>query len=317
MAHLPPVVYEWLRTQHGVVSVEQLAIAGVSRGDLKRLVTTGELRGALRGVYRSPVAPVDELSRCAEVCIARRDLAISGPTAARLHGVRRVAGDKRIHVLAPPASNPAIARWVVPYRTAAIDSDLEVVRRPDGIRLTTPARTAFDLTRHLSDDALLSVIEQTIAEHGVGAQDLYALADRWMTRGRPWIRTFVRQLDRRLPGGAADSDPEIRVANGLRARGVRGLVRQHKLVLPGGRPASFDLAVPELNWAIEVDRHPAHEESSGVASDERRDTAAEAIGWTVSRITAADYELRLAARLDELAASYHQLRQLALSQRSA
>jgi very-short-patch-repair endonuclease len=228
-----------------------------------------------------------------------------------------MSSDRRIHVLSPPSSNPARARWVVPYRTVALDRHLEVVERPDGIRVTTPARTAFDLTRHLPDDDLLSVIEQTIAEHGASAEDLYSLADRWMSRGRPWINSFVRQLDRRLPGGAAESDPEIRVGNALRARGVRGLVRQHELVLPGHRPARFDLAVPELQWAIEVDRHPAHEESAGVAGDERRDTASEAIGWTVSRITATDYQHRFAERLDELAAHYQLLRQLAMSQRTA
>jgi very-short-patch-repair endonuclease len=317
MAHLPPEAYARLRTQHGVISAEQLAIAGISRGALKRLVKSGELRGGLRGVYRSPVAPVDELSRCAEVCLAHPDIAIGGPTGGRVHSFRRVSSDRRIHVLAPPASNPAVARWVVPYRTAAIEWNLEVVQRDDGIRVTTPARTAFDLTRHLPPNDVLSVIEQAIAEHGVRAQDLYAMADRWTSRGRPWITTFVRQLDRRLPGGAADSHPEIRVGNALRSRGVRGLVRQHRLILPGHRRASFDLAVPELRWAIEVDRHPTHVESAGVASDERRDTASEAIGWTVSRITRADYEHRFAARIDELAAHYHHLRQLAMSQRSA
>ena len=108
-----------------------------------------------------------------------------------------------MYVITPPAANPAIAPWVIPYRTAAIDLERDVIQRSDGIRLTSPARTALDLTRFLTADQLLSVIEQVMSDHGVTERDLRAVAADWVSPGRPWIKLFFRQLGRRLPGGPA------------------------------------------------------------------------------------------------------------------
>ncbi len=94
------------------------------------------------------------------------------------------------------------------------------------------------------------------------------------------------------------------MANALQRRGVHGLVRQLPIELPGYGTARFDLAVPRLKWAIEIDAHPTHEESLGRLRDRRRDAAATAEGWLTSRIDRDTYEFGLAARLDELLAQY-------------
>ena len=91
-------------------SVEQLLAAGFTRRQLKRLEEAGAIVAGLRRTYRSPSVPFDELARCAMVCLANPDLTIAGPTAGRLWGFRRLPADQRIHVIAPPASNPAVAR---------------------------------------------------------------------------------------------------------------------------------------------------------------------------------------------------------------
>ncbi len=119
MATLNPLAHALLARQHGVASTRQLLDTGISVRRLQRLQHEGSLDLVLRGAYRTPSAPLTEPARCAAVCSARPDVAIAGPTAGRLWGFRRLPSDQRIHVLAPPASNPAIARWVVPYRTAA------------------------------------------------------------------------------------------------------------------------------------------------------------------------------------------------------
>jgi hypothetical protein len=301
--HLSPAIHRLFTTQHGVASVDQLVAAGCTRRQLKRLEAAGAIVAGLRRTYRSPSVPFDELARCASVCLANPELTISGPTAGRLWGFRRLPADRRIHVIAPPASNPAIAEWVVPYRTAAIH-DHDIVERGDGIRVTSRARTAFDLTRWLANDDLLSVIEQALHDGGLAEQHMWETAADWLTPGRPWARRFVRQLDRRLPGGAAESHPEVKVASALSQRGVRGLQRQWSIHLPGYGPARFDLAVPELCWAIEVDVHPTHRQTLGATSDHRRDLAARSIGWFVTRIGAERYELHFDSTLDALVDEY-------------
>ncbi len=308
MAHLSAQAHALLARQHGVASTQQLLESGLSARQLQRLQHHGGLELVLRGVYRTPSSPITELSRCAAVCAAHPDVAIAGPTAGRLWGFRRLPPDHRIHVIAPRASNPAIARWVVPYRTNARHED-DTVERDDGIRVTSRARTAFDLARWLRSDDLLSVIEQAAHDGHLRDDQFLEVAVDWLSPRRPWARAFLRALDRRLPGGPAESHPEVRVAEALGAVGVRGLVRQHRIDLPGHGDVRFDLAIPELLWAIEVDLHPRHRETMGITSDARRDRAAGTIGWTTSRITKAQYEDHFNETIAEIAVVYTDLRQ--------
>ena len=92
------------------------------------------------------------------------------------------------------------------------------------------------------------------------------------------------------------------MADALRSAGVRGLVRQHRIRLPGYGEARFDLAVPDLRLAIEVDLHPRHRETLGMASDTARDRSASAIGWHTARITKAQYTVRFNETIAEIAA---------------
>jgi very-short-patch-repair endonuclease len=70
---------------------------------------------------------------------------------------------------------------------------------------------------------------------------------------------------------------------------VKGLVRQHRIDLPGYGAARFDLALPLFRWALEVDVFPTHAETIGRQRDARRDAAALRCGWTVRRIPAEEY----------------------------
>lgn len=287
--HLNEEAHRLFAAQHGVASVQQLEQAGLSRRQLKRLEAHGAIVRVHNEAYRTPSVVLDELARCAAVCLARPRTVIAGPTAGRVWGLRRLPRDHRVHVLAPPASHPCVARWVVPYRTDAFH-ERDVVTRSDGIRVTSRARTALDLARWLGPDDLLSVIEQVIHDGRLAEGELVEVVADWLSPRRPWASMFLRQLDRRLPGSAAESHPEVRVADALTRLGVSGLVRQYRIHLPGYGPARFDLAVPELRWAIEVDVHPRHHETAGRVSDELRDRAALEIGWHTSRIDRSSYE---------------------------
>lgn len=303
MAHLTQQAHRLFATQHGVASVEQLLHAGLSRSQLKRLESVGAIVRIHNGAYRSPSVALDELGRCVAVCVARPRVVVAGPTAGRLWNLRRLPPDHRIHVLAPPASHPCVAPWVRAYRTEAFH-DRDVVVRDDGIRLTSRARTALDLARWLAPDDLLSVIEQVMHDGRLDESELVEVAADWMSPQRPWVTKFLRQLDRRLPGGPAESHPEVRVAESLSRLGVVGLVRQYPIDLPGYGRARFDLAVPHLRWAIEIDVHPHHLESAGRSADRRRDAAARAIGWETSRIERAAYEHRFTESIVSVLSEY-------------
>jgi hypothetical protein len=303
VAHLTPSAHRLFATQHGVASIDQLLDADLSRAQLKRLESVGNLIRVHNGVYRSPSVAFDEQSRCAAVCLARPLVVVAGPTAGRLWRLRRLPADPRVHVLAPPASHPFVAPWVRPYRTEAFH-DHDVVERTDGIRVTSRARTALDLARWLEPGDLLSVIEQVMHDGNLEEGDLFATVADWLSPRRPWTRKFVCQLDRRLPGGAAESHPEVRVARALTRLGVRGLVRQYAIGLPGYGRARFDLAVPTLRWAIEVDVHPYHRETDGRRADRTRDECARSIGWETSRLDRDTYEHRFSESMISLHAEF-------------
>ena len=303
MNHLTPAVLDVFERQHGIATAATLHEAGISAHGLRTLVSCGTLRPILRGAYRLPAVPFTAEARCAAVCAAHPEVAVAGPTAGRLWGLRRLPRDHRIHVLAPPASHPSIARWVVPYRTQAF-RPVDVERRPDGIAITSRARTALDLARHLPPSDLLSVIEQVMHDGRLSDADMREVALEWLSPQRPWLRRYLRTLDRRLGGGAAESHHETALGDALAAAGIRGLVRQHWIDLPGYGPARFDLAIPRLRWAIEIDVFPTHQETAGRLRDAERDRAALAIDWRVDRVGEDDLGPRQAdtvVRLQDIA----------------
>ncbi len=171
MAIFTTEALEFLRTHHGIATAAELQRCGMSSPAVRSLIESGNLAAVLKGVYRIPAVTLDEAARCAAVCAAHPTLAISGPTAGRLWGLRRLPRDHRIHVLAPPASHPSIAPWVVAYRTAAVHP-CDVVQRPDGINVTSRARTALDLARFVPPTDLLSIIEQVIRDGDLHEDEL-------------------------------------------------------------------------------------------------------------------------------------------------
>jgi len=197
-------------------------------------------------------------------------------------GFRRLPRDERIHVLAPPASHPTIAPWVTPYRTSAFHLD-DLVVRADGIIVTSRPRTAFDLARTVGSRDLLSIIEQVMADGGHDADEMRSVAIDWLSPRRPWARRYLQVLDRRLPGHPAESHLEAVLGDALVAAGVRGLERQFWIDLPGYGPARFDLALPAIRLAIEVDGFPTHRETDGRRRDASRDIAAHQLEWSVTR----------------------------------
>jgi very-short-patch-repair endonuclease len=187
----------------------------------------------------------------------------------------------------------------VPYRTAAFRPE-DVICRPDGIAITTRARTALDLARVVSERDLLSIIEQVMHDGQLDDGDLRDVAIDWMSPQRPWIRRFLELLDGRLRGGPAESHGEVVLGDALAAAGLVGIERQYRIDLPGYGPARFDLAVPSIRLAIEIDLHPTHAETAGRDRDAARDAAAVQLGWAVERVLDADFGPQLGATTQRL-----------------
>lgn len=278
MPHFDRQTLSWLRDHHATVSSAALQRAGIDLHERKHLVRTGVVARVVDGGYVFTGAEPTELARCAALCTSRPHLVVAGPTAGRLWGIRRSPTDGLVHVIAPPSSHPCVAPWVRAYRTSLL-CDEEIVDRRDGVRVTSPPRTAVDLTRYVGRDAVSSVIEDVLHRGLCTVSSLHRTAERLATPGRPWARRFLAVLQGRCPGPAAASDGERLVFEALVARGVRDVERQVRVELPGYGPARFDIAVRQIKLAIEIDLHPEHATPAGIANDNLRDHCAAAAGW--------------------------------------
>lgn len=303
MPYVSPAVHRLFATQHGVASLTQLLATGLGLRQIEHLEKSGTIVSAARGAYRTPSAPVTELSRCATWCLARPHVAIAGVTAGRLWQFRQLPHDQRVHLIAPRSSNPStVSAGVVTYHTNAI-RPADIIERSDGIRITSRARTAMDLGRTLGPAAHRSVIEQAAHDGRIARDQLLAVGAEFVAY-RPWVARYLDIVLDRIEGDA-ESHAELRVGEALRARGMVGLVRQFELTTQG-RTIRFDLAIPGCRWAVEVDVFPTHRQSSGILADTRRDELARRAGWIVDRISERDYNQRFDQTIDRVVTRFRE-----------
>ncbi len=282
MSRLDRQSMAWLRSHNQAISNSQLFDNGVSLGQRKRLVANEQIRRVLHGAYLAGSAEPDERMLQSALCLAHPELVIAGPCAGRHWHLRFMPDDGLVHAIAPPASHPCSEPWVRVYRTPLLDPE-DVVTLSDGRRVTSPPRTAVDLARYVTPSALASINEHVLSLRYCSEEGLRRCAERLDTPGRPWVRRYLRVLAGRLPGAPSESHGELNVLGEFLRRGVRDIVRQFPITLPGYGPARFDLSVPELLWAFEADLHPSHWTPEGIAKDQARDAAAAALGWVTRR----------------------------------
>lgn len=294
----------WAATHHNTLSTIVLRSCGVTKAQQHRLVNEGILERITDGVYRFTGSLPTELTLCRAACSHRSGLVVAGPTAGRIWKSRRMPYDHLVHVIAPPASHPITAPWLVPYRTSMLDPG-DITYREDGIAVTSPPRTAVDLSRWLSADDLRSVIDQYVHEGKGTAATMRRIAEQLNTRGRPWARRFLDVLDDRAAGRPPESHGESLVLAELRARGLADVQAQRWLDLPGWGRIRLDAAVDRIRWGIEIDGHGDHFTEIGGARDRDRDLVCDAIGWRVSRVATLSLNNSFRTSIDRLMAVYH------------
>jgi hypothetical protein len=164
--------------------------------------------------------------------------------------------------------------------------DADIVDRVDGIRVTTPPRTYFDIARHVDDLRLESIAEQMIDLELCTFSRLEAVVTRLAAAGRPGGRRAMRVLHRRPADRATvDSHLELLLLRHLEWAGVEGLVVQPEVVLPSGRVIHPDLGLPAIGFYIEVDHHTWHGSREARDRDTERDRQLRLTGAVVERVT--------------------------------
>ena len=298
-----PTVLSLYRQQYGVVSGEQLRQAGLTRSQIERAVTERQLLGVHGGVYRLASTPESFEGRCLAANLADEELSISHQSAARLLGIRQMR-DARFNVTVGHGRHPVVAGDVRVHRSGVLDPT-HFRTRPDGIRLTSPARTMFDLAKVVGPDRLESALEHALQLDLTTMPEVWAMTRQMACQGRPGSGRFVRLMNSR-PGWLkpVDSNLELMLERALIQAGLPRPVRQYGLRLRNAVTIHPDLAWPDVRFAVEVDHVTWHGGIVPVMDDAARDRQVRLVDWEVERVTDREFTTRLDAVVRDIVTLY-------------
>ena len=304
-----PALAQWLRTHHGIVTRATLLGLGISRSAIEAMLGVGQLVVVYEGVYRYAAAPDTFLSRCTAMSAADPRLVICCGGAGQLWEYRRT-GRIGLHVTST-STGVSLGDGTVVHRCPVMPPD-HVHLRADGIRVTSPARTVFDIAKHVAPRDLESVIEQGLRRAQFDIPTLYGVGRLLCRKGRSGSRLFGQVLTSRPAWRRpVDSHPELVLLAAMATRGVH-LQTQVKLMLPNGPTIHPDLGDPSVGFYIEIDDFEWHGGRIESTNDDRRDRRVRLGGGRVERVSTDEIDHLTPELLDELVAAYRQQRSVSL-----
>jgi hypothetical protein len=219
----------------------------------KGLLTPADLRSKawkqlFHGVYSDAELTFTHAERCALFAhyVLRQRGVIAGRSAVLLHTEPQSRDVERpIEVIVPRKSQVRRGNAIV--HLGDVPADDVCVR--DGIRVTTPARTCWDLAQWLDIVEAVVLVDVFVARRLVDTAQLLEMA-RSQTGSRGW-RKLVRVAE--LVDGGSQSHPESRLRVRLVLAGVPQPVTQYVVMHDGRFVARTDLAWPDQKVAVEYD----------------------------------------------------------------
>jgi very-short-patch-repair endonuclease len=264
------------RRQHGIVARAQLLTIGLGRRAIELRVANGRLHLVHRGVYAVGHEVVSREGRWMAAVLGGGPGAVLSHASAAAHlGIRPsdavttdITTDRRLR------SRPGLR-----FHYCVLPADEVTVA--DGIPVTTPARTLFDLAGVVPLAQLQRAGKEAEVKRLWGQLSLPDLLERHPGRpGAGAIRAVIETPDR----GVTRNDVEEALA---------ALVRRARLPHPlfntplklGSRFMEPDCMWPEQRVIVEVDGYETHGTRDSFESDRARDRALTAAGWLVIRVT--------------------------------
>lgn len=266
-----------------LVTDDEVERLGLSPRATRGRVRAGELHRMLPGVLSTVGPPYDVAQRELALCLSLPEAVLSHHSAAGYWGLRRAPKD-RVDITVPKGTFVRDREATVHFSTQLPDH--HVVDLVDGARVTSVARTVFDLGGVLDEVSHLSVIEdarnrELCTDFELG--EVYAdLCGRGRRGSAAWQR--LAHLTARLARPPM-SHLELELQEALVAGGLPPAVQQHAVVLPTGRTVLLDLAYVDRRLDVEVDHSRWHSTAAAVEADKVRDLQLTVIGWEHMRFT--------------------------------
>ncbi|SEH67667.1 Very-short-patch-repair endonuclease [Mycolicibacterium rutilum] len=272
------------RQQLPFIGSEALASGALNRYELRR--------------YHRPLMPNVYLDEHIDPSLAqrtvgawlwsRRQAVIAGLAASALHGSKWIDDDVPVELIWRNARAP---EGVITRDDLLLPNEFQCL---DGLPVTTPERTAFDIGRRGSLGAAVARLDALAAATGLKASAVEALA-REHARARG-LRQLERALD--LMDAGAESPKETWLRLLVIRNGYPRPRTQIPILGPDGWPMYFlDMGWEHLKLALEYDGGQHWDDAVRVAYDIKRGEYVDDLGWTVIRVTKGHHAYDVLARV--------------------
>ena len=269
---------ELAKAQHGVVARQQLLGLGMSGRAIDGRLGRGQLHEVFRGVYVFGSRRINRRGRwMAAVLAAGVGAVLSHRSAGRLWGFLAPAAEW-VDVTCPPG-RIVRRKGIVSHESLVRDDECEVV---DGIPVTSPFRTLFDLAAVLKNRELERAWHEVQVRGLTDRVSLPMLLKRYP--GRRGTRNLRALLESKEPVGITRNDFEEAFLALIDTHGLPRPRMNADLALRG-RFFEVDALWETQRVALELDSRGVHDTPKKFGSDRQRDRILLAEGWRTPRVT--------------------------------
>lgn len=258
-------------------------------------LTRGQLRWSYQKIHHDIYLHKDASRTlwdniCAAWLWSDRRGVIAGRAASALHGARWVDDCTPVEIVGP-FNHPPPGIVVRRERISAMN-----IVELAGLPVTSPARTAFDLGRHLPRNTAVTHLDALSASTGLVSTDVQPLLTRY--RGARGIRLCRNALS--LMDGGAQSPRET----WLRLLLIDGGLPRPVTQIQVRDAAGYVLAYLDLGWeapkvAVEYDGDQHRTDRRQYVKDIRRWEMVEDLGWRIIRVVKEDRPTRILKRVHD------------------
>ncbi|OBA59227.1 hypothetical protein A5647_18055 [Mycobacterium sp. 1100029.7] len=257
-----------------------LGSEALASGTLNRHQLRTRFRAVLPNVYLPRHVEVSlELRTEAAWLWSRRQGVIAGAAAAALHGARWIPDGVPVELI---YANPRTPPGVLTRREGLLDNEIQLL---DGLSVTTPERTAFDIGRRGAIRSAVVRLDALARATGFKVEDVLGVAHGHPRS--PGLRRLESALE--LVDAGAQSPRESYLRLLLIDAGLPRPQTQIPVFGADNMPVAYlDLGWEDYMVAVEYDGDQHRTDRRQYVNDIRRLEMLEEIGWTVVRVIAED-----------------------------
>lgn len=263
----------------------------LAAGDLTEHV----LRRWYRPIFRDVYVPKQQVATIRDRTVgawlwSKRKAIIAGAAASAIHGAEWVDDDATIELRLNCTRPP---RGIIARNETLADDEICTL---GGVPVTTPARTAFDLGRHLARGQALERLDALMHARPFSIEDVTLIAKRNPgARGLRQLRELIPLVD----GGAA-SPKESWLRLLLIDAGFPKPATQIRVVDNNGRPVrSLDMGWRDLMVAAEYDGDQHRTDRPQYVKDMRVLRKLAELGWIIIRVIKEDRDDEIIRRVHD------------------